>query len=94
MHDFQKLLCTKAPLKLFIYDGGNVPEDGKTEREQIRNEMLVYRHHVAGETYLFVGFGNTGQYAYRFVVLKDGALQDIEFEMLSDIPTAWYPAVP
>lgn len=94
MWDFQKLLCTKAPLKLFIYDGGNFPKQGEKEREQIRSEMLAYRHHVEGETYLFVSFGDMGQYAYRFVVAKDGALRAIDFETLSDIPAASYAAVP
>jgi hypothetical protein len=94
MWDFQKLLCTKAPLKLFIYDGGNFPKQGEKECEQIRSEMLAYRHHVEGGTYLFVSFGNIDQYSYRFVVPKDGALRAIDFETLSATPTASYAAVP
>ncbi len=94
LRDFQKLLCTKAPLKLFIYDGGDVPDSGDKECEQIKSLTLAYRHHVEGETYLFVSFGNTGQYSYRFIVPKDGALHDVEFEPLSDVPTAPYAAVP
>jgi hypothetical protein len=94
MWDFQKLLCIKAPLKVFIYDGGNIPEQGRTERKQFEEEMLAYRHHVADETYLFISFGDTSQYSYRFVVPKDGALKTIHFETPSDIPTASYTAVP
>ena len=92
MWDFQKLLCTKAPLKVFIYDGGNTPQYGRKERKQLEQEMLAYRDHVEGETYLFVSFGDTGQYAHRFVVPKDGALETIEFETLSEVPNASYAA--
>ena len=85
MWDFQKLLCVKAPLKVFIYDGGNIPEHGEMERKQFEGEMRVYPHHVAGEEYLFVSFGNTGQYAHHFVVPRDGALEHIEFEYLETV---------
>lgn len=91
MWDFQKLLCIKAPVKMFIFDGGNSPTDGfKTVRslrmsvfDQIKSEMLAYKHHVKGETYLFVSFGDKKQYADEVVVPADGALSEIVFEPIS-----------
>ncbi|MFZ0314958.1 MAG: hypothetical protein WAL85_19815 [Candidatus Korobacteraceae bacterium] len=80
--DFQKLLCTKAPLKVFIYDGGNVPADGNEPQTWIKEEMRKYHHHVAGETYLFAAFGDRDQYCHKFVVPHDGALESVDFELL------------
>jgi hypothetical protein len=88
MWDFQKLLCIKAPVKLFIYDGGNVLEHGNTVvrslgmsvQAQIEGEMGRYPYHVEGETYLFVSFGNTGEYAQRFVVPSNGRIDAVELE--------------
>jgi hypothetical protein len=82
MWDFQKLLSLKAPLKLFIYDGGDAPNHWLSLRQQFKQEMLAYHRHGAGETYLFVSFGRTSEYAHRFVVPNDGSLRTIEFEEL------------
>jgi len=86
--DFQKLLCTKAPLKVLIYDGGNIPKHGDDVQAAIKNEMKIYHHHVAGETYLFLAFGDRQQYCHRFVVPRDGVLEEINFELLIDAPAA------
>ena len=85
IEDFQKLLCIKAPLKVLIYDGGNIPEHGAEVRAAIEREMQAYHHHVTGETYLFLGFGNVGQYCHRVVVSQDGMVKAVKFELLTDI---------
>ena len=80
--DFQKLLCVKAPLKLLVYDGGNLPEHGAAVRSEIMAEMMRYHHHVKGETYLFASFGNIGEYCHRSVIPNDGQIEPFEFELL------------
>ena len=82
LDDFRKLLCVKAPLKLMIYDGGDLPECGTAVQSGLKADLHSYHHHIAGEVYLFMGFGPTKEYCHRFVVPNDGILKNIEFELL------------
>jgi hypothetical protein len=79
--DFQKLLVVKAPLKLLIYTGREPM--GEAIRVQLKRDMELYPHHVAGEEYVFIGLCWGIGYAHHYLVPTDGRQFDITFEPLA-----------
>jgi hypothetical protein len=53
MHDFEKLLSVKSPLKLMIYHRGRDTEELK---EKIKRCLSGFSQHVTGERYIFCEF--------------------------------------
>jgi hypothetical protein len=51
-YDFKKLLCFKAPLKLFVFDSNQ--ETGEATRERLCDCLRKFQQHVTGERYLSV----------------------------------------
>ena len=71
-HDFEKLLCWKAPLKLMI-----VREHPRILAETIRQVLSEYARSVPqlvkGECFVLFVFGKAANNAYLYVAPKDGA---------------------
>ena len=56
-NDFWKLLVFKSPLKLLIFASvDDYPTMQATVLAKLRECLRLYKHHVAGETYLFLDF--------------------------------------
>jgi hypothetical protein len=51
-YDFRKLLCFKAPLKVFVFD--TTLKSSKAVWERLCNGLKKFQRHVKGERYLFV----------------------------------------
>jgi hypothetical protein len=51
-YDFKRLLCFKAPLKLFVFD--STPKTGAAVRERLSDCLRQFKQHVKGECYLLV----------------------------------------
>lgn len=80
VHDFEKLLTVKSPLKLMIYRAR--PKTRRQVREDIRKYLETYGQHVTGERYLICEFlPNSSCYSYMFRVKThhNGRVSDVKF---------------
>jgi hypothetical protein len=58
--DFKKLVYVKAPLKVMIYWLQSPAKNDENFRRAMIRYLEQYSRHVAGEEYLFIGFGKGG----------------------------------
>jgi hypothetical protein len=90
-YDFKKLLCFKAPLKLFVFDSNQ--KTSEAMREKLCDCLRKFQQHVKGECYLFVEvqlqqkpiddhfYGFNG---YIYYVEHDGSvLSDVELSPIA-----------
>jgi hypothetical protein len=54
--DFQKLLCTKASVKVMLFAYKKGSQDSQTVWDGLKTYMNNYPHHLAGETYILMEF--------------------------------------
>ncbi|MCU1255737.1 MAG: hypothetical protein JWM83_2036 [Candidatus Angelobacter sp.] len=83
LHDFEKLLCIKSPLKLMIYRvrGANKEQ----VRDGIKEYLLGFGQHVQGENYILCEFQPNWTcvcYLFRARGVKHGRVADVRFRIL------------
>ena len=83
LHDFEKLLSIKSPLKLMIY---RVRGNNKDQiRNEIRKYFLGFCQHVHGENYILCEFQpgwSCNCYLYRVKREKYSKVSDVKFRTL------------
>lgn len=83
LHDFEKLLCIKSPLKLMIYRVRG--KNGDQVRDGIEEYLLGYRQHVHGENYILCEFQPDWScecYLFRAKRVANGRITDLKFRTL------------
>jgi len=81
LYDFQKLLCTKAPLKVMVYCDHSGRGAFVNDFEEYLKE---FDHHVKDEHYLFIEMApGSSDSAYLYKVPSDGRQTSISFEPLN-----------
>ncbi len=85
--DFEKLLVVKSPIKLMIFATWGKKHTNQVVMKEVREALLKYKHHLAGERYVFVDFAKPpDRRAYWLEMPKDGRLE--AFPSLSEIDIA------
>lgn len=82
LHDFEKLLAVKSPLKLMIYRTST--NTAQTVRDGIEKYILNFTQHVDGEEYVFCEF-QTGWKCFCYVLQvksNNGRIRKVKFERL------------
>jgi len=77
--DFEKLLVIKSALKLMIFAStrGRIPWQRRIF-EELRASLLLYKHHIKGERYIFVDFAPLpDRMAFWIEVNQDGRMVSI-----------------
>jgi hypothetical protein len=76
--DFEKLLVMKSSTKLMIFaSSGKIPNQ-QLILEALKKSFFGYKHHVAGERYVFVDFARTpDRMGFWFVISKDGLVESL-----------------
>jgi len=67
LDDFEKLLNTKAPLKLLIFSTDEHEKEYSEMLEEVRKYLDGFRHHLNGEQYLLVEFANKLPKVYPYL---------------------------
>ena len=83
LHDFEKLLFIKSPLKLMIYRVRGKNKD--LVREAIKDYLLHFRQHVHGENYILCEFQpdwSCACYLFRAKRVTNGRIADLKFRTL------------
>jgi hypothetical protein len=83
VHDFEKLLSVKSPLKLMIYKVR--PKTARAVREKIQTYLQEYTQHVRGERYIFCEFQSGWHCSAYLFHVKDaprGRVKEITFRSL------------
>ena len=83
LHDFEKLLCIKSPLKLMIYRVRGVNK-GQV-RDGIKEYLLGFGQHVLGENYILCEFQPNWDcvcYLFRTKRVNHGRVSDGRFRIL------------
>jgi hypothetical protein len=83
LHDFEKLLFIKSPLKLMIYRVRGKNKD--LIREAIKEYLLHFRQHVHGENYILCEFQpdwSCACYLFRAKRVTNGRITDLKFRTL------------
>jgi hypothetical protein len=78
LEDFEKLMSTKAPLKLFIYQTSNVAEGPKV-RNKLEGYLRRFTQHVEGEEYLLMELNQKSPYFHQYRVPESGKIHEISF---------------
>jgi hypothetical protein len=88
LDDFEKLMCVKAPLKLFLIESGD-----SGVRKELEGYLAEFGQHIKGETYLLADFHRGLHDCYQFVVKRNGKQKkgEIKFQKItrlcgSDVP--------
>jgi hypothetical protein len=77
--DFEKLLVIKSAIKLMIFASthGRTPWQ-RSIVEALRDSLLLYKHHMRGERYIFVDFAPApDRMAFWIEVTQDGRMLSI-----------------
>jgi len=85
IHDFEKLLSVKCPLKLMIYRVR--PKNAVQAREEIRKCLQQYGQHVPGERYVLCEFQSGWHCSAYLFHVKDaprGRVKEVTFRSLCE----------
>ena len=78
LDDFQKLMSTKSPLKLFIYATRSATESDNV-REAITQYLRKFSQHIEGEEYLLMDVNKGHCEFHHFRAPSSGSLGEVAF---------------
>jgi hypothetical protein len=87
LDDFEKIMCTKSPLKLMLFSSGETLPSQPSLVQKLQEYLADSEQNVDGELYLLVDFSGGEHRCYEFRVLHHGKLKanEIEFRYLEGL---------
>jgi hypothetical protein len=81
VRDFEKLLVVKSSTKLMIFASSGKKASQEAILKAIRASLLSYKHHIAGERYIFIDFARApNRLAYWIQIPLEGRLDSLPDE--------------
>lgn len=78
LRDFEKLLVVKSATKLMIFASSGRKASQEAILKVINDSLLSYKHHIAGERYIFIDFARVPKrLAYWIQIPVEGRLSSL-----------------